>query len=494
MALLRRPLSYAAFLILLLSFLAACAAPAAAPTPTITAPTVAVPTVLPPTPSPSVARVATGVSVGGVDLGGLTAGEAQQKLADALVPLTQPLTVQAGRSRLKLDPQELRIQMPVDAMVDAALAAPGGSQLDVKLSYDTERLRAALSRFNAGLEAPAVSVITATGMISRSFAVTPGERFDLGGAVTQVDQHLRRVGGDRMVPLVPVAPPAPPVELLRQQVSEMASMWRGIAAVYVYDLQRDEELAAVNPDTVFSGASIMKVPILLHTYLELPSLTSEQQEWARKMVLKSDNLTANKLLAASVGGTSTEEALEGVRRMSEQLRGLGLQHTYQTMPFEAGDYLIGVRKLDIPRGPRVEGPEPHTEADPYLRTTPAEISRIFLWIDQCSRGSGVVIEQFASKIDATRCKEMLGLLEAIDDPLRLPAGLPPGTRIAHKAGWTEDMQADVGIVRSPGGDFLIAVYLYRRVPNGYLADEVAAPVIDRFARVVYTFFNPVTAP
>jgi hypothetical protein len=53
------------------------------------------------------------------------------------------------------------------------------------------------------------------------------------------------------------------------------------------------------------------------------------------------------------------------------------------------------------------------------------------------------------------------------------------------------MQCDVGIVRSPGGDFVLAVYLYRETDQLY--DSVAAPVIAAFARMVYTAYNPLIA-
>ena len=56
------------------------------------------------------------------------------------------------------------------------------------------------------------------------------------------------------------------------------------------------------------------------------------------------------------------------------------------------------------------------------------------------------------------------------------------------------MQADVGIIRSPGGDFLMAIYVYTdiRPTKIVLTDKVAAPVIGHFARLIYSFYNPVT--
>src|SRR5262249_40111283 len=162
--------------------------------------------------------------------------------------------------------------------------------------------------------------------------------------------------------------------------------WDGIAGLYVYDLASDQVLASLNQNTVFSGASVMKVPILLQSYIHLSSFSATQEKWLQKMIVDSDNLSANAMLAASAGGSGSDDALAGTLAMSDMLKGLGLEHTYQYMPYEAGDYLIKVRKIKIKIGPKHEGAAPYTEPDPVLRTTPAEMSRVFLLINQCSKG------------------------------------------------------------------------------------------------------------
>ncbi|NJO84295.1 MAG: hypothetical protein HC828_16950 [Blastochloris sp.] len=50
------------------------------------------------------------------------------------------------------------------------------------------------------------------------------------------------------------------------------------------------------------------------------------------------------------------------------------------------------------------------------------------------------------------------------------------------------MQSDVGIVRSPGGDYLIAIYLWRDVDE--LPDAWATPYIAALSHLVYTAYNP----
>jgi beta-lactamase class A len=55
------------------------------------------------------------------------------------------------------------------------------------------------------------------------------------------------------------------------------------------------------------------------------------------------------------------------------------------------------------------------------------------------------------------------------------------------------MQSDVGIVRSPGGDFLVAIYVYTdiRPTKVFLTDAIAAPTIGHFARLIYSYYNPI---
>ncbi len=69
------------------------------------------------------------------------------------------------------------------------------------------------------------------------------------------------------------------------------------------------------------------------------------------------------------------------------------------------------------------------------------------------------------------------------------AGLPTGTKIAHKGGWIDDMQSDVGIVDSPGGRYVAAIYIWR---DGYVTNAYAtpSPYLGDFSHTIYTFFNP----
>ncbi len=166
------------------------------------------------------------------------------------------------------------------------------------------------------------------------------------------------------------------------------------------------------------------------------------------------------------------------------------------MPYETRDDFPELYEKYSKQTKPHAGSPPYTETDPIIQTTPAEMSRIFLLIHQCSRGKGELLNLFPDSLTPPRCHEMLTWLAKNEDTTRMRAGMPPDIRVEHKSGWIEDMQTDVGIVRSPGGDFLLAIYLYEDIslhkdPKHYLDDKRAGPVIAAFARIVYTAYNPV---
>ena len=114
-----------------------------------------------------------------------------------------------------------------------------------------------------------------------------------------------------------------------------------------YDLAADREVAGLHQETVFSGASVLKAVIMLHAYAELPSFSQEQDDWLRQMIVDSDNSAANVLLAASVGGSTPNDAARGALHMSAMLANLGLQHTYLRTPYAEEDEPPDLSGLDV---------------------------------------------------------------------------------------------------------------------------------------------------
>jgi beta-lactamase class A len=442
-----------------------------------------------PTPEPQPPRLASGVRVGGVPVGDLTVEEALRALDSGLRPLYRPIMVEAGDAALELAPLEIDFAVPAPDLIAEAVAAPPAAEIPLRVAYSHERLQVVLATLMARLTPPVVRLVETPGSPVRAFAVRAGEAIDLAEAEERVAAILRSPGATRALTLPVLTVRRPDPRHLEQELADLASHWRGVAGVAVYDLATGRLVTGLNQGSVFSAASTMKLAIMLRAYATLSELTDEQATWLHQIIVYSDNDAANSLLAATAGGATLEHALEGALQMSEALAGLGLRHTYQRMPYDGWDYLVTGQGIPPRHGPEREGPPPYTAADTLLRTTPAEMGQLWVWVWQCSQGRGPLLEGAASHLSAERCQTMLRLLEQNTERDRVVAGLPAGTRVAHKGGWVADVQADVGLVHSPGGDFVLAVYLFRSLDDGGI-DETAPTTIARFTRLVYSYFNP----
>ena len=470
----------------------AAPAPAAAVAPATAVPTPSATSAPTRTHALSHERLAADVQIAGVDVSSLSPAEASRRLQAALTPLFAPRTMRAGTVVASLDPAAVGLVIHYDAMIAEAQGAGAGARVPLRASYDEAALTAWLRALGSqAAQPPAFPVITSTVPMSRSFALRPGLRLDVEGAATRVGEQLRSGARDALdlALVLDVGAGRPEAAQIQEQLAQMAAEWRGVAGVYLYDLDGDAAVAQVNPGSVFSGASVMKAPIMLNAYISLQAFTKQQDAWLHQMIEVSDNNAANQLLAASADGSGMAAAVRGVNLMTDRLRALGLEHTYQYAPYASSQWhgRLPIRG----RGPAREGDAPYTQADPYLRATPAEMARVFVLIHQCSQGHGRLLELFGQQLSPTRCQEMVDRLRRNADTTRMVAGLPAGADVAHKSGWIDDMQADVGIVHSPGGTFVAAIYVF--YTPGTRNVTSAPNAIARIARLIYSSYNPLPA-
>ena len=93
-------------------------------------------------------------------------------------------------------------------------------------------------------------------------------------------------------------------------------------------------------------------------------------------------------------------------------------------------------------------------------------------------------------VSADASREMLSLLLAQTVNDRLPLGLPEGTPIAHKTGDLGGLcWADVGIVYSPGGDYILCV-----ISDGTPSEREAKDAMGALSAQVYGIVNPEVTP
>jgi beta-lactamase class A len=107
-----------------------------------------------------------------------------------------------------------------------------------------------------------------------------------------------------------------------------------------------------------------------------------------------------------------------------------------------------------------------------------------------ARDLGVLLEAIEKRSAASPvdCDTMLAILSRQEFNDEIPAGLPPGTRVAHKTGSITAVLHDAALVYPPGRAPYVLVVLTRNIPD----ERVARPLIADLSRLVYEHVTGVT--
>jgi len=99
---------------------------------------------------------------------------------------------------------------------------------------------------------------------------------------------------------------------------------------------------------------------------------------------------------------------------------------------------------------------------------------------------------YEGRISQTECQTMLSFLSQNRQGFLLEAGTPDGTQVAHKHGWVTNSAGiinsigDAGIVYTPGGNYVLVVFLYHPVQ---LIWDPANLLVTEISQAVYNYYN-----
>jgi beta-lactamase class A len=290
----------------------------------------------------------------------------------------------------------------------------------------------------------------------------------------------------------PTRPTFENIEVLLKQTLQLAE-FDGLAGIYLQDLTTareihfavlDGEKIPVQPDIAFTASSIIKVPIMVSVFARMENnADAEALKLMEDMVDRSGNEAADWLMDRVIDPTHTRGPLV----VTEDMQLLGLESTFLAGYFSFGSPLLAV--IETPGNTRVDI---YTDPDPYNQTTPSDIGMLLEDIYQCTQtGGGALPAAFPGQITQSECDAMNTYLINNRLPVLLTAGLPEATPIAHKHGWVTyngviNTIGDAGIIYSPGGNYILVVFLYH--PDQLVWDP-ASLLIAELSRAVYNFYN-----
>jgi beta-lactamase class A len=248
-------------------------------------------------------------------------------------------------------------------------------------------------------------------------------------------------------------------------------------AVAFRDLETGRELL-INPDASFHAASTMKVPVMLEIYREakagdlsldarLPVRNEFKSIADGSAFSVSPEDDSERTLYGKVGGTETVREL--LRLMITESSNLATNILIERVTPARVMLLMrrmGARDMRVLRG--VEDGKAF-ERGLNNTTTARDLSTLLRAIAE-----GRAVSREASR-------EMADVLAGQKFNGGIPAGLPPGLRVAHKTGSITKIEHDAGIVYPPGRRPYVLVVLVRGIADEKRAHKLIADI----SRAVY---------
>ena len=448
----------------------------------------------------------TGSMIAGVDVSGLSVDEAADRLTQAF---SVPVELHYGDSSFQVKPSTLGFSLQLTNMVAAADQAraslpfwsafweylfnqyPESQEIPISAKIDVNQMRAFLENEVAARYDQDPEPFTPVAGSTYFSAGKSGLSLDVERSIELISAALKSPS-DRVVNLSVQrnSSARPSIENLKILLSQIidANEFTGVAEIYMMDLQtgQDMQLAyqageRLTPDIAFSAESTIKIPIMVEIYrLKKEPMDDTTFALLEKMMTLSDNDATDSLLTLI-------EPNYGPLDVSDTMKILGLENT-----FLAGMFYYGAPILKIYNTPANSRVDVNLDPDMYNQTTPTEMGSLLADIYQCAQtGGGSLVAALPGQISQNECRAMIALLSGDRIGMLIESGLPDGTQIAHKHGWSNidyaihDM-ADSAIISSPGGNYILTIYIDDE--NPIIFDKGNQLYAD-LSRAVYNYFN-----
>jgi beta-lactamase class A len=452
-------------------------------------------------------------TIAGIPVGGLTRQQAEEALRQAY---EQPVDLQYGSSLIQVTPQQAGFQLDMDAML-AGLDPPkqvsvwelfwnylNGERpssliIPLKYTFSKETLNQFLqAQVAARYDQPASAAYPQYGSV-KFVPGQSGTTLDVAAALPLIEQAFLSPSAQPVVLPTSNQEALPPdwnnLQILLKQTI-IIDGFDGLVGVYLHDLKTGKEIhfavqpgqeLPIDPDVAFTASSIIKIPILVSVFHHLSGPpTGDVANLLDAMIAQSSNEAADALMKTVL------DDVRGPLIVTEDMQAIGLKNT-----FLAGYFALGSPLLQAFKTPANQRLDVNTDPDPYSQTTPFDIGQLLVDIDQCANsGSGPLITAFGQDMNQGKCQQIIDYLKKDRQPYLITAGLPEGTPIAHKHGYGSYQGiihtiGDAALVFSPGGDYVLSVYMDNRQ---LLLWDTANVLIARLSTAVYNYYNVYTDP
>lgn len=448
-----------------------------------------------------------GTVVAGVPVAGMTLGAARDAIDEQY---RMPIVIYNGELRAaELMPHDAGFSLDTEGMVADAHAEWQQKELwlryvefvigrsfrpiDIRIRarHDDTALSGQLNLIADFIDKPArgpqLLVETVDGQSSDGIQPgQPGSIVDRTSSMYRLRSALYSPGS-RRVDLALIDEPAPAwdIRVLQDAIEKKIAAFDGFASVFILDLQTGEEVR-INSDVAVSALSIMKIAIFVEAYRALSQAPTDfEEELFLSTATASSNHSANLLLHVIAGQDNT---YEGASVLTREMHEMGMLNSFMAIPYDAA---VVPSRPSTYATPANENPTIDTLPDSTMQTTAEDIGGLLANLYYCAKGEGGLLAIYPGEITQEECQAIVDLMVLNVEGNLIRFGVPDGTRVSHKHGWSFNEHGDAGIVFTPGGDYVIYEFL-AQPESDWLSSEYSFPFLWEISRAAFNYFNPET--
>lgn len=461
----------------------------------------------------------TDLTIAGLQVGGMDANRAQERWEQ--VYITQPVQLYFGDHLILLNPADVGFRTNNDAMLAEARSRNTAAtnfwlgfwnylgrrpvaavSVPLDADYNESLLREFLTRdlagYNTQPQRPRFKGNEPDALVFEPGL--PGLTLDVDEAMRLVEDALFQMEPEQRTVQLPVVArdaPAADMTVLREAIIQLMEQrgfaWNGtqtLASVFVMDLETGEELSILG-DVAHSAVSTIKIPIMVNLFRQQLLVDQDTAYLLSASILCSENSASNFLMQIpGAGQTVNAQLSDGLRQVSCTAQELGAERTYISAPLRVGDPgLLFEAPVCRPQVP--PNTDYNAQADAYAQTTAEDMGMLLMEIYDCAYHDSGLRAMYPGDITQTECQQMLNLLSGNRIDRLIELGLPEGTPFAHKNGWGPETTGDAGIVFSPGGDYILSMYVFEEdLDQNNVMTIQTWELIEEVSRLTYNFFNP----
>ncbi|MEM6646423.1 MAG: serine hydrolase [Bacteroidota bacterium] len=263
---------------------------------------------------------------------------------------------------------------------------------------------------------------------------------------------------------------------LETELLALISDFEGDVGIYVEHLANGQTVA-INADTLFPTASMIKVPILLKTF---DAIERGDLDYRQKLVYRDSLLYPGDDLIGAFRDSAEVELAKVAMLMittSDNTGSLWLQHLSGTGT-SINEWLEDNSFEHTRVNSRTPGRRPNWEVYGWGQTTPREMAQLLTMVRR-----GKAVSPAASE-------EMYRILTRIYWNKEALSQLPPTVQVASKQGAVSQSRSEVLLVNAPGGDYVVCVITKNQADTSWEPDNAGYVLLRNVSRTVWQHFEP----